>query len=185
MTRAWKTTATGLIYENKWARLRHDQVVAPDGSNTTYTFIEKPDCVAIIARNRDGGIYLIREYRYPVQQTLWQLPAGGFEKGLTFQENAQKELKEETGITAQKWEKLGHIFIHPGSESTCMHVFLAQELDEKNVGTHGQETNEAIEHIEKISPQKLDQLIRDNAIVCGWTLAALNLFLHRFPPKKN
>jgi ADP-ribose pyrophosphatase len=156
--------------------IRQDKVLDPSGKKGKYSFVERGDAISIIAHDSDGGVFLLKEFRYPVQKTLWQLPAGHIEKGMSLLANAKKELKEETGMTAKKWKKLGSFYIHSGLENTLLHVFLAGELNKEKLCMHNQEDNEQIEHLQKISLPKLKKMIRKNRIQCGWSLASLNLF---------
>ena len=165
-----------MAYEDQYIRLRKDRVINPGGKEQHYSVMQMGDAVGIIAQDTDGGIFLLQEYRYPIQKVVWQLPAGRQEKNLSLLENAQKELKEETGITAKKWTALGSFYLHASVEETQGHIFLAQELDTTRFGHEQQEDNELILDIKKIPLEKIKQMIRKNEIQCGWTLAGLNLF---------
>lgn len=174
--REWKTISSSTAYEDSFMRIRKDEVINPGGNRQHYAFVENRDAVGIIAQDGDGGIYLLQEYRYPIKQTVWQLSAGHIEQGLSILENAKKELKEETGITAQKWKELGSFYMHGSLETMQGHIFLAQELNKTRMGHRGQDDNEMILEVEKIPLNKVKEMIRKNEIQCGWTLAALNLF---------
>lgn len=175
-SREWKTISSSTAYEDNYIRVRKDEVYNPGGKKQHYSLVEIGDAVGIIAQDNDGGIFLLREFRYPIQQTVWQLPAGRQEKELGLLENAQKELKEETGITAKKWKPLGSFYLHASVETTQGHIFHATELDTTIMDFSNQDDNELIQGLEKIPLEKIKQMIRNNEIKCGWTLAALNLF---------
>lgn len=175
-TREWKKISSSTAYEDHYMRIRKDEVFNPGGKRQHYAVVEIGDAVGIIAQDADGGIYLLREYRYPVQETLWQLPAGRLEKEMGILENAQKELKEETNITAKKWKSVGKFFLHASVETTQGFIFHATELETSKMDFGHQDDNELILGVEKIPLEKVKQMIADNEIKCGWTLAALNLF---------
>jgi len=179
MSRNWKKINSKLIYSNPWIKLHEDSVFRPDGKEGIYAFLEKQAGNFIIAQDEDNFIYLINEYRYPLQKNILQLPAGVIDNGDVL-EQAQKELREETGITAEKWERLGGFYVAPGHETTYINVFLATELDLTGLKTDNQENNEAIQEVIKISVSELEQMILDGKIECGLTLAALNLFFLRY-----
>lgn len=179
MNRGWKKINSRIIYSNPWIKLCEDSVFRPDGKEGIYAFLETQAGNFIIALDRDNFIYLINEYKYPLQKNILQLPAGGIgTKNILKQ--AQKELCEETGIIAEKWEKLGSFYVGPGYETTHINVFLATELNLTNLKTDNQENDEAIQEVIKISVPDLKQMIISGKIVCGPTLAALNLFFLKY-----
>ena len=94
-----RTTASRLVYENRWMRLREDAIVRQDGSPGIYGVVEKAD-FAIIAPVENGMIHLVEQYRYPVQGRYWELPQGSWEDspGTDPLELARAELREETGL---------------------------------------------------------------------------------------
>lgn len=87
-----------------------------------------PGAVAIVPLLDDGRICLIRNHRVSVGKTLVELPAGTLEPNEGPLATAQRELAEETGFTAAKWEPLGEFFMSPGILSERMHLFVAREL---------------------------------------------------------
>lgn len=179
MTREWKKINSKLIYSNPWIKIHEDSVFRPDGKEGIYAFLEKQAANFIIAQDENNFVYLIKEYRYPLQKNILQLPAGVIDNENII-EQAQKELREETGISAKKWEKLGGFYVAPGHETTYINVFLATELNLADIKTDNQENNESIQEVIKISVPELQQMILDEKIECGITLAALNLFFLRY-----
>jgi ADP-ribose pyrophosphatase len=175
MTRKWKTISSKQVYGNQWIKVHEDTVIRPDGKQGIYSFLEKfPGCF-IVALDKEGFVYLLKEFRYPLQKNIIQLPSGVIASNDILGQ-AQKELYEETGITAKKWEKLGSFYVAPGHETTSINVFLATELNLSDLKIDNQEGDEDILEILKISIPVLKQMILDGKIVCGLTLAALNLF---------
>lgn len=179
MHRRWKKISSKLIYSNSWIKLYEDTVFRPDGKKGIYAFLEKQSANFVIAQDKDKFIYLINEYRYPLKKNILQLPAGVADTE-NILEQAQKELHEETGITAKKWEKLGSFYVAPGHETTSVNAFLATELDLTGLKTDNQDNDEAIQEVIKISVPKLKQMILEGKIECGLTLAALNLFFLKY-----
>ena len=103
-----RTTASRLVYENRWMRLREDAIVRQDGSPGIYGVVEKAD-FAIIAPVENGMIHLVEQYRYPVQGRYWELPQGSWEDapGTDPSELARAELREETGLIAEAMLHMG------------------------------------------------------------------------------
>jgi len=143
MPRKWQKINSKLVYKNPWIKIHEDSVLRPDGKKGIYGFLEKPSGVFIIALDKNNSIFLINEFRYPLQKNILQLPAGVVENKQALK-GAKKELFEETGIIASKWEKLGGFYVAPGHETTFIHVFLATELDLSKMQTNFQEADESI-----------------------------------------
>ena len=107
VTNPWKNTGTKLIYENPWIRVREDQVISPTGSVGIYGVVETRLATGVVALTDDMQIYLVGQYRYPVKEYSWEIPEGGANHGESGLSAAQRELKEETGLSAKQWERLG------------------------------------------------------------------------------
>lgn len=129
MTREIETTATRVVYENRWMRVREDAIVRRDGSHGIYGVVEKAD-FAIIAPIENGLIHLVEQYRYPVQGRYWELPQGSWEQAPEADplELARAELREETGLTAETMLHVGHLFECYGHSNQGFHIYLAQGL---------------------------------------------------------
>jgi ADP-ribose pyrophosphatase len=124
-----RTTATRIVYENRWMRVREDAIVRQDGSPGIYGVVEKTD-FAVIAAVENGVIHLVEQYRYPVKGRYWELPQGSWEDapGTDPSELARAELREETGLTAQTMVHVGHLFECYGHSNQGFHIYLAQGL---------------------------------------------------------
>jgi 8-oxo-dGTP pyrophosphatase MutT (NUDIX family) len=177
-TRQWKKLKSKIIYKNPWIKLREDVVVQPGGKKGIYAYLEKDTGAFIIAFNKDNFVYLTRQYRYPIKKIIFDLP-GGVTGDHDVLKNAKKELEEETGIKAKKWERLGGFYVAAGHETTYIHVYLATDLESQGQSTNFQEGDESIMKVVKIKVPKLKKMIADGQIECGITIAALNLFFQK------
>ncbi|MBU0476883.1 NUDIX hydrolase [Patescibacteria group bacterium] len=175
MSRKWKKINSKLVYSNPWIKIHEDNVLRPDGKKGIYGYLEKPQGIFIIALDNDDYIYLVNEYRYPLQKSILQLPAGTVDDN-DIVEQAKKELLEETGITATKWERLGGFYVAPGYETTFINVFLATDLNVFELKVDNQDGDELILQIIKIKLSELKKMVVSGKIECGITIAALNLF---------
>ena len=99
------------VYQGKFLKLKKDIVKLPDGNQTFREYLIHPGAVAIMPILDDGRILLERQFRYPVDSAVLEIPAGKLEVGENPLLCAQRELLEETGYTATTWEFLGRI--HP------------------------------------------------------------------------
>ena len=123
----WKKLSSKIVYQNPWITVHEDAVIRPDGGKGTYGFVESKDSVIVVAINEKQKVYLVRGYSYPTSEWSWQLPGGGGE-GEKAIAASQRELAEETGITASKWTFLGKTRVCDGLMTERMTTFLAQDL---------------------------------------------------------
>lgn len=172
----WTQLRSKITYRNPWISIQEDQVIRPDGKRSIYSFLRKPPGLFIVAF--DGkGVYLLTQYRYPLRRPILEIPAGVMQGNNPLQ-NAKRELLEETGIRAKRWTRLGKHFDAPGHESTYIITYLAEGLDETSVHSRGQEGDEGIQSILKVSLPRLRTMIVQGKIECGLTLASLNFFFN-------
>jgi len=174
----WKTTGSALKYRNAWISVREDAVVYPDGKTGVYGVLEKPPGVCIVPRAEDGGIHLLRQYRYTVDAEVWELPAGGIQPAETEAAAARRELGEEVGLSARDLERLGNFYTALGHETAEIIVFLATGL-EPAPAARERPGDESILEVRKVPLREVRRMIRENHIQCGITLAALNHYLQR------
>jgi len=104
--------------------------------------VEHPGAVTIVAIDHQGRMAFVRQPREATRQRLLELPAGTAEEGEDPLVTAQRELREECGLTGGTWSRLGGFWTTPGFTREYMHVFLAEEVDE---GTAEPEADEDLE----------------------------------------
>ena len=99
-----ETIGMRIVYENRWMRVREDEIRRRDGSSGIYGVVEKPDFVVIVPLEDDGRLHLVQQFRYPVQGRYWEFPQGSWEQapGADPMEVARGELREETGLDAAR-----------------------------------------------------------------------------------
>ena len=115
------------IYQGRVIRLLRETLQA-QGQPFTRETILHPGAVVVAPITPQGRLVFVRQYRRAVNRTLLELPAGTLEKGEPRLQCAQRELSEETGWRARRWEKLGQFYAAPGFISEQMTLFLAQGL---------------------------------------------------------
>ncbi|MCD6349096.1 MAG: NUDIX hydrolase, partial [Candidatus Korarchaeota archaeon] len=130
--------------------------------------VRHPGSVSILPVE-DGHVYLIKQYRYPLDGYIWEIPAGTLEEGESPEECARRELEEETGLRAGRLEKMFEAYLIPGYGTEKMHFFLATELSQ---GEMHPEPSEKIE-VHKLPLDRVLKMVRDNEIVDAKTVAAL------------
>ncbi|MFE6611348.1 NUDIX domain-containing protein [Amycolatopsis sp. NPDC057786] len=111
--------------------LRVDEVVMPGGGTARREVVEHLGAVAVVALDSDGMVTLIHQYRHPIGRRLWELPAGLIDKaGEDPVEAAKRELVEEVGLSAGRWETLVDVAASPGFTDEVVRVYLARDLSE-------------------------------------------------------
>ena len=103
----WKTLSTKQIYKNPWITVREDQVIRPDGKNGIYGVVETRVATGVVAITPQEEIYLVGQYRYPVNEYSWEIIEGGSDEGEDPETAAKRELKEEAGLVAKDFIQLG------------------------------------------------------------------------------
>jgi 8-oxo-dGTP pyrophosphatase MutT (NUDIX family) len=127
----WKTVASRIAYENSWIRVREDRVIRPDGEPGIYGVVEIRPSVGIVAMNARDEVALVGQWRYALNRHSWEIPRGGSSPDETDMLNtAQRELAEEAGVKAAKWELLGPVDVCNGVANDVQSLFLATELTE-------------------------------------------------------
>lgn len=170
----WTRLSSKVKYKNSWISIQEDRVIQPDGSKGVYAYLRKVPGIFVVAFT-GTEVYLLRQFRYVLRKSIYEIPAGTV-NSKNFLQVAKRELFEETGMHAKQWTRLGKHYIAPGHESTCIITYLAEGLDEKSVSIDGQEGDESIQAVMKVSLPKLWKMIHEGKIECGLTLAALNYF---------
>lgn len=169
----WKTLSCKKKYENPWIAVSHRDVINPKGNKGIYGVVEfKNLTVGILPLDEENNTWLVRQYRYSINQYSWEIPAGGAELTESPLFAAKRELKEETGLSAKKWTPL--LNIHPSNAITTefAKVFIAQELTQGK--TIFDDTEDIV--IQKLPIKKVLQLILDGQITDAITIATILKF---------
>lgn len=140
MKNPWKTLDSKVVYENPWIRVREDAVVRPDGKPGIYGVVETRLATGVIALTPENEVYLVGQYRYPMDSYSWEIIEGGSDDDESALDAAKRELREEAGLEASHWETLGpEIHLSNCHSNERGYLFLATGLTEVESSPDGTE----------------------------------------------
>ncbi len=163
------------VYRNPWMRVREDRVQRSDGSTGMFGVVDKPDFALVIPRD-EHGLWVVEQYRYPVQRRAWEFPQGSWDADAcgSAVELAAAELREETGLHAAELRHLGHLYGAYGFCSQGFDVYLATGL---RPGPPNREASENDMQHRRIPESEFRTLITRGEVVDGASVAAYGLLL--------
>lgn len=177
-----KLLKRNIIYDGKVFTVIVDDVEYPSGNRSIREVAKHPGGAVILAIFPDENILLIKQHRYPINKFIYELPAGKLDINEDPLDCAKRELEEETGYTANKWEKLTAIYTTPGFCSEQLHIYLASELHLSRNGRNLEEGELTME-LEIVPLEKAIKMIEMQEIVDGKTICGIMLAYHKL--KKN
>ena len=131
MKNPWKKLSTKTVYQNPWIKVREDTVITPAGKTGIYGVVEPKIAVGILAMTKENEIYLVGQYRYPIDMYSWEIIEGGVELDEDPLEGAKRELAEEANLGARNWEQLGSkIHLSNCFTNEVGYIYLATDLYE-------------------------------------------------------
>ncbi len=140
-----------VIHRGRTLEFRVDTLVRADGRQVRRDVAGHPGAVAVVAVDDDGNVLLVRQWRHPAGRALVEIPAGTLDRdsttGATEEPGlaARRELEEETGFRAGRWELLADFWTAPGFATERMFLYLATELEPAGDGRLGPDEDEALE----------------------------------------
>ena len=160
--------------------VKEDVIARPSGKTGIYGYVEKPDFVIVIPY-ANGRVHLVEQYRYPVKGRFWEFPQGSWEekKDAPPEEVAMGELKEETGLIAEKITYLGHQYVGYGFSNQGYHIFLATDLSkgEKDLDAEEEDLISSSFKIADFESMILKGEIKDATTICAYGLAKMKQLL--------
>jgi len=127
----WTVLSLATVYENKWIRVDHQEVLVPSGAPGVYGTIHfKHHATAVVPIDGNGNVMLVGQYRFPLRAYSWEIPEGGGSRSTTPLESAQRELREECGLAAIHWKEILGVDLSNSVTDERGTAFLAWELFE-------------------------------------------------------
>ncbi len=163
-----KTLASELIFDGRLLKVYRDEVGLADGGASVREFVHHPGGVAAVALDGEGCVYLERQFRYPYRKIVTEIPAGKLEPGENPFQAIRRELQEEIGAAAGRWDPLGYIMPSVGYTDEMLYLYLARDL---TFGSTHFDADEFLEPFKLPFPQALamalDGRINDAKTVCA------------------
>jgi ADP-ribose pyrophosphatase len=125
-----ETLSSRIAYENRWMRVREDEIRYRDGTTGIYGVVVKSDFAVVAPLDSEGRLHLVEQYRYPISLRSWELPQGSWENEPDADPLAlaRGELKEETGLEAGEIVHAGHLYQACAYATQAYNVYLAKDL---------------------------------------------------------
>lgn len=154
----WEIRATRTPFTGAKTSVRTDEVVMPDGSVSARDYQVHPGSVAVLALDDADRVLVVRQYRHPVRQRLWEIPAGLLDvPGENPLHAAQRELYEEAHVKAEDWRVLTDVYTTPGGCDEAVRIFLARGLSEADGERFAAEHEELDMEVARVP---VDELVR-------------------------
>ncbi len=166
----WQTLNSAVRYENPWLSIRHEDVVTPAGTPGIYGVVSfKNKAVGVVPIDAEGYTYLVGQYRYPLNEYSWEIPEGGSPVGTDPLESARRELREETGLVAQRWTKIARIHTSNSATDEEGFLYIAEELEQ---GDHEPEDTEQL-HVRRLPLVEAVEMAMRSEITDALSVSAL------------
>jgi len=166
----WNTRSSRVVYDNPWIRVREDQVLRPDGLPGIYGVVHfKNRAVGVLPVDEHGRVWLVGQYRYPLQTYSWEIPEGGSPETESLEATARRELREETGLTADRLELIATTHLSNSVSDEVGYIFRATGL---TAGPHDPEGTELFA-VRRLDWKEAERMLRAGEITDSLSVIAL------------
>ncbi len=169
-----RVTSSRIVYENRWLRLREDELLREDGSDGLYTVVEKSPAAVVLALH-EGRVVLVEQHRHTVGARFWECPQGAYEgePQPTPEQLARAELIQETGYRTGALRHLGRLYFAYGMSNQPFDAWVATDLTPGPQELEPEEEGLRVGHFDPVEVQRMIErgAIADAATVAVWGLA--------------
>jgi ADP-ribose pyrophosphatase len=172
----WRKLRSESVLRTPYYGVSLDRLRHPHGHEVDYYVIEHPrQAAGVVAVDSGSRVLLVQQWRHPVQKLLWSLPAGGLEEGETPEAGARRELREETGHSAESFDRLYTYHPNPATTNQTFHLFIARGVTETTHRLPGE-----IHDVRWFDRPDIERMLGSNELLDGLTLVGILMWL-RFP----
>jgi len=169
-TNPWTTLSVRKVYENRWISIDEHQVINPSGGRGIYGKVHYQNkAIGIIPVDSENNTWLVGQWRYPLDEWSWEIPEGGSPMSDDPLMSAQRELKEETGLTAGKWSMIQHTHLSNSVSDEEGFIFLAEDLTEGHA--EPEETEDLV--VKKVPLKEAIEMVVDGRITDSLSVMGL------------
>ena len=172
-----KTVSSREVYRNPWTSVREDVIERSNGHRGIYGVVDKdPACIVIpLERTSEGEfVWLVHQFRYTVGESYFEFPQGGWELAeVDPAEMAAGELREETGLSAERMTLLAPLWIGYGVMRQMHYTYLAEGL---TMGQHDRDPEEHDMTVHRVSVAEFEQMLLDGRVMDNCSAAAWGLY---------
>jgi ADP-ribose pyrophosphatase len=167
----YRVLKSEILFHGKVFDLKVDEIEYNGSGNKGVREVAvHPGGAVVIPIKEDGKVVFVKQFRYPLQKTLIELPAGKLDEGEDPYVCATRELTEETGYTAAKVKEVGKIYTSPGFCTELLHIYIAEGL---TFGEVNREEGEYGMEVLELSQEEITAKVNNGEIIDGKTLSGL------------
>jgi ADP-ribose pyrophosphatase len=166
----WKTLDAEVVYESAWIRVTKSNVLNPAGNPAVYSWVHfKNLAIGVVPMDKEKNIWLVGQYRYPLNEYSWEIPEGGGKLDVDPKLSALRELLEETGIEAKNIRELMRMHLSNSVSDELSITYLATGLEFKEAEP---EESEDLQ-VKKVSLDEAFELVMSGKITDAISVAAI------------
>lgn len=166
----WQILDSEVKYENNWIRVVHQKVINPSGGEGIYGTVNfKNIAVGVVPIDQDGNIWLVGQYRFPLNEYSWEIPEGGCPIGEEVLDTAKRELKEETGLIAQEWKLISKLHTSNSVCNEVAYIYLAESITQSE--SQPEETEQL--QVKKVSLKEALMMVMEDKITDSMSVAGI------------
>jgi ADP-ribose pyrophosphatase len=177
---SFKRLSTERVYAGRLLKIDRDRVELPNGGTTDLEMVRHPGAAAVVPFVSDNEILLVRQFRYAAKGFIYEVPAGTLQQGEAPEACAAREIQEEVGHKAGRFEHLASIYTTPGFTDEVIHLYIGRDLTPVPQNLDHDE----VLTVERVRFKEAIDMIRDGRLVDAKSICALLLAQDRIASRR-